>query len=151
LIYNGGMTFICPQCGGHFAGGETCQERFDLSQVTEVERPAYYVVHYLSVPAYWLQHNRYSREGWLFSRALLDQFVHQGLTPAQARRKNRLTVDSGHRTFSLTKGPKLAGVDDIRWSMTLADVPLDTAEGYVAGVRRWAESVLVDTAGLPAA
>ncbi|MEP7357503.1 MAG: DUF5946 family protein [Anaerolineales bacterium] len=145
MAYNCRMASICPQCGGLFPDGESCQARFDLSQATEAEQPAYYAVHHLSVPAYWLQHNRYSREGWLFSRALLDQFVHHGLTPAQARLQNRQALDSGQRAFSFARGPKLAGVENITWTVTLAGVPLDSAERYCAGVRRWAQGVLADS------
>jgi hypothetical protein len=75
-----------------------------VSQVTELEQPAYYAVHHLSVAGYMLQHNIYSRDGWLETRELLSQFVHHGLTPAMARRQNRLKVDSGHRTLSFTEG-----------------------------------------------
>ena len=51
------MTFICPACGATFPTDETCEDRFNVSQVREVEEPAYYAVHQLSVPAYMLQHN----------------------------------------------------------------------------------------------
>ena len=124
------MPFVCPRCGGRFEDAESCQERFDLSQVTEIEQPAYYAVHHLSVASYMLQHNIYSREGWLQTRELLNQFVQHGLIPVAARRHalRRLTVDSGHRTFSYTKGAKLPGVENIVWSITLAGVRFSIVE-----------------------
>jgi hypothetical protein len=42
----------------------------------------------------------------------------------------------------------LPGVELIRWTMTVAEVRLDTPEQYCADVRRWAESVLADSAAL---
>jgi hypothetical protein len=143
------MTTICPQCGATLASGETCIDRFNATQIKEIENPAsYYAVHHLSVPCYMLQHNAYSRHGWLAVRQLLHQFVYEGLTPAEARRQNRTTWDSGQRTWSLTKGAKLTQVDDIVWTRTIADVRIDTAEHYCADVRDWAIAVLNDTEAL---
>ena len=130
------MTFSCPQCGATFASDETCQDRFNTSQLKEVEEPSYYAVHHLSVPCYMLQHNAYSREGWLAVRELLYQFIHRGLTPTMVRQQSRVKLDSGHRTWSITKGSKLPGVESIKWMHTIADVRLDTAEAYYADVRR---------------
>ncbi len=92
-----------------------------------------------------LQHNVYSRQGWLEVRKLLGKFVYEGWTPMMARRQNRVYADSGHRNWSFTKGAKLAGVEDIAWSFTIADIRLETAERYCADVKRWAESVLTDS------
>ena len=143
------MATICPQCGATFASDETCSDRFNTTQIKEVENPtSYYAVHHLSVPCYMLQHNAYSRDGWLAVHQLLHQFVYEGLTPAEARRQNRRTMDSGQRKWSLTKGAKLSQVDDIAWTWTIVDVRFDTAEHYCADVRDWAIAVLADTAVL---
>ena len=139
------MPHICPQCGAAFPSDETCQDRFTVSQLAEVERPSTYAVHHLSVLCYMLQHNGYSRDGWLGARELLFQFVRRGLTPTGARRQNQRSWDSGHRNWSITKGPKLPGVENIVWSTTIAEVRLDTAEHYCADVRHWAETILADT------
>ena len=120
------MSFTCPHCGAVLPAGESCQDRFNLSQIKEMEQPAYYIVHHLSVACYLLQHN--------------DE-----LTPAMARQRYGEKFDSGHRTWSVTRGAKLPGVENIAWTRTIADVRLDTAEGYCADVRRWAESVLADS------
>jgi hypothetical protein len=111
----------------------------------EVEDPAYYAVHHLCVPCFMLQHNEYSREGWLAARDLLSQFVNDGLTPAGARTKYRRQVDSGQRKWSVTRGAKLAQVEAVVWTRTIADLRLDTAEHYCADVQDWARRVLADT------
>ena len=139
------MSFTCSQCRAVFTTDETCQDRFNVSQIKEVEQPAYYAVHHLSVPCYMLQHNVYSREGWIEVRQLLVKFVYDGWTPAMARRHYRVNADSRHRTWSLTKGAKLPGVENIVWNYTIAAVRLDTAESYCADVRHWAESILADS------
>lgn len=139
------MPYQCPQCGAVFATGETCQDYFDTCQLKEIEQPAYYAVHHLSVPCYMLQHNLYARDGWLEVRKLLGKFVYDGWTPAMARRHYRVAADSRHRTWRFTKGSRLPGVEDIAWSCTIAGVKLTTAEIYCADVRHWAESILADT------
>ena len=139
------MTSTCPQCGATLSPDQTCQDLFNVGQLKEVEQPDYYAVHHLSVPCYMLQHNVYSREGWPVVRNLLRQFIAGEMTPAMVRKQNRSKFDSGQRKWSITKGPKLPGVEDIQWTFTVSDVRLDTAEIYCADVRRWAESVLQDT------
>jgi len=142
------MVSTCPQCGAVLSADAACKDRFDACLLKEFELAAYGAVHHLTVPCYLLQHNGYSAEGWMGARALLFQFVHGGLAPGEARRRNRNRVDSGHRSWSVTKGPRLPGVEQIGWTVTIADVRLDTAEHYVADVRRWAESVLADSEAL---
>lgn len=139
------MSAVCVQCGGHFSEDETCQDRFHRGQLLEVEQPACYAVHHLSVPCYMLQHNIYSQPGWLHARQLLWEFVHAGLTPQYLRQRDRRKVDSGQRQFSITRGPKLPSVEQIRWRYTVADVRLDTAENYCADVCRWAAIILEDS------
>ncbi len=138
------MPYRCPQCGASYEADETCEERFNAGQALEFSDPAYFAVHHLSVPCFLLQHNRYSREGWVRTRELLARFV-SGLTPEEARRQSRQDVDSGNRTYSFTKGPKLAGVEEIAWTRTVADVRLDTAERYCADTQEWAASIVHDS------
>ena len=130
-----------------FDTAETCEARFEAGQVRELTDPDYFAVHQFSVPAFMLQHNRYSRQGWLVTRRLLAQQL-AGATPAETVRANRRALDSGKRTYSITRGPKLAGIDRLRWTCTVADVRLDSAEHYCADVRAWAESVVRDSAAL---
>jgi hypothetical protein len=139
---------VCPACGAVLPLGANCQELFDLCMAREFVDPDYFAVHHLSVPAYLLQHNAYSRHGWLATRRLLARLVDAAITPATARRQGRGAAGGERRTWSFTRGPKLAGVDNIRWTCTIADVRLDSAEQYCADVCRWAASVLADTAAL---
>lgn len=112
-----------------------------------MEQPAYGAVHHLSVPCYLLQHNVYSQRGWLEVRKLLSRFVYDGWTPAMARRAIQAQATS-RRTWNLTRGPKLPGVELIAWSFTIADVRLGRAEDYCADVLTWARRVLTDSAAL---
>lgn len=136
------MTSTCPQCKGPFASAGACRERFDAAQLLEVQRPAYYAVHYLSVPCYMLQHDVSSRQGWVEVRLLLSRFVREGWTPAMARRH---ILGAGHRSWSFAKGARLPGVEKIGWDRTIADVRLDTADHDGADVRLWAERILVNS------
>jgi hypothetical protein len=109
------MPYICPECGATHSGDETCEDQFNASQAREFTDPAYFAVHHLSVPCFMLQHNRYSRDGWIATWQLLATFL-SGLTPDEVRRQHRQAVDSGNRDFSFTKGPKLAEVETIAWT-----------------------------------
>lgn len=136
--------YTCPQCGATFSAGEMCEERFYAGQAREMTDPAFAAVHHLSVPCFMLQHNRYSRAGWIGARQVLARFL-SGMAPDEARRRYRQAVASGNRAYSFTKGPKLLGADLIRWTRHVADVRLDTAEHYRADVRAWAESIVRDS------
>lgn len=138
------MPDRCPRCGATYRTDETCEDRFNAGQAQELTDPAYYAVHHLSVPYFMLQHNRYSRDGWIRARELLARFLN-GLTPDEARRQSRRALDSGNRTYSFTRGPKLAGVDMIAWTRTVADVRLDAAAHYCSDVREWAASIVRDS------
>jgi hypothetical protein len=136
--------YTCPHCGATSSANETCEDRFNAVLAVELAAPAYFAVHQLLVISYMLQHNGYSREAWLGMRRLLVQFL-AGLTSEEFRRRDSAALDSGRRTHSITRGPKLAEVDQIVWTRTIAEVRLDTAEHYRADVRAWAESVARDS------
>jgi hypothetical protein len=137
--------FVCSQCGAIYESGDKCDERFSLILSKEFENPEYGAVHHLSVPSYHLQHNLYSKEGWLVTRSLVYQFINDGLTPEMARRMNRSGLSSSTREFNITRGEKLLGVNDIKWSITIADVRLDSSETYCQDVTKWAASILRDS------
>ncbi len=142
--------YKCPQCGAQYPTDETCRDRFDLCLAKEFEQPASYgSVHHLTVACYMLQHNLYSRKAWLEAREMVAQFIRQGRAPADVRRQNRKRLDSGQRRWSVTKGAKIAMLDGIAWTRTIADVRLDASDLYCADVKLWAEGVLADTEGIP--
>ena len=141
------MKSGCPQCGARLAHIR-CLIYFDTFQVREFEQPAYFSVHHISVPCYLLQHNMYSREGWLMTRECLRKFLNCNTLTSMNADWDRTKFDSGHRTWNFTKGGKLAGVENILWSRTIADVRLDTADQYCADVLSWGKSILVDTEAL---
>jgi hypothetical protein len=135
----------CPLCGAEFPAGAQCCDRFDLCLAKEFENPATYgAVHHLTVACYMLQHNAYSREGWLSTRELLVQFIQEGRTPAEVRAQNRRKLDSQQRKWSITKGERTS-MESMLWTRTIADVRLDTPEHYCADVELWAKSLLADT------
>ncbi|PKO11821.1 MAG: hypothetical protein CVU39_27215 [Chloroflexi bacterium HGW-Chloroflexi-10] len=138
----------CAQCGADLPEETSCIDCFNLSQIAELEKPGYYAVHHLSVPCYMLQHNIYTREGWLQVYRLLHRFVYEGFTPKEALKENKRSADSGNRNFSFTRGPKLPGVEIIQWKFTIADVRLDTVENYCADVLTWAKHILKDAQDL---
>jgi hypothetical protein len=143
------MPHRCPQCGAQFPAGESCRDRFDLCLAKEFEQPTSYgSVHHLTVACYMLQHNLYSREAWLEAREMVAQFIHQGITPEDARRQSRKRFDSSQRRWSVTKGAKMAGLDGIVWTRTMADVRVATPDLYCADVKAWATGVLSDTEGV---
>ncbi len=137
----------CLQCGAGLPPGHTCRDLFDLGQALEMEQPAAYAVHHLSVPTYYLQHNLYARAGWQAARELLARFLAGTLTPAEARRR----LAASPQPASPTRGPKQPGVEAIPWTATIASVRLTPPEAYCADVRAWAAAVLLDTAPLAAA
>jgi len=139
------MTSNCPYCGAAQDPGQNCSDRFAAAQLLELARPDYYAVHHLSVPCFMLQHNTYSQVGWTSTRELLRQFIVDRLSPAMARRRLRRLHGGSLTNRSYTRGPRLLGVEHIAWSMTIADVRLDTPETYCADVRAWASQVLKDT------
>lgn len=139
------MSQPCPHCGAEFPSGERCRDRFELCLAKEFENPTSYgAVHPLTVAGYMLQHNAYSREGWLGARELLVQFIHEGKTPLEVRAQNRRKLDSSQRKWSITKGERIS-TEGLVWTRTIADVRLDNPEIYCADVELWAKSVLADT------
>lgn len=141
----------CPQCGAPLAGGETCHDRHTAGQLKELANPAYWAVHHLSVPCWHLQHDGYSREGWLAAYRLLIRFLRTAAGPGSIHRGSRPAPGGDRSAASLTRGPRLPGAEAIRWSMTVAEVGLESAEGYCADIRRWAESIVADAAPVVAA
>jgi hypothetical protein len=139
------MNNRCPTCGASLPPNHTCEDLFNAAQFQETEDPAYYAVHHLSVPCYMLQHNTYTRRGWIAVRHLLRRFVEEDLDPGTARQEIHQTPQGSQRSWSLTRGEKHPAVAGIHWTRTVADMRLDSASHYCADVLAWAKSILEDS------
>jgi hypothetical protein len=125
--------------------GQTCVDHFHQMLYWEAENPAYGAeVHHLMVLCYHVQHpGLYSPAGLNEARRLLVEFVEHGLSPAEARQRNRARVDSSRRNWKIkgTAASHGSYAQAIAWKMTAADVVASGAENYCDNVRGWARSI----------
>jgi hypothetical protein len=129
----------CPECG---AAETLCQIRFDEFLVLEFTDAAYGAVHHLTVAAYMLQHSRrLTREGWLYERELLSEFLVENKPPSFIRKQNKDLVDNGKRKFKITSRDGLPVINKSKWANTILDGSIKNAEVYCADVTAWARSV----------
>jgi len=136
----------CPECG---ASDNLCQTRFDEFLILEFTDAGYGAVHHLTVATYMLQHSsKLTREGWLFERDLLREFLVENKPPAFIRKQNKDLVDSGKRKFKIKSTTSLPVIDKTTWTKTILDVRMENAEGYCEDINAWARSVLEDVQGL---
>ena len=130
----------CPECG---APDRLCQARFDEYLILEFTDPGYGAVHHLTVAAFMVQHSsRMTREGWLFERDLLRQFLVENKPPALVRRQIKNTVDSGKRKFKIKSKTGLPIINKSTWTKTILDARAENAETYCKDITAWARSVL---------
>ncbi len=136
----------CPECG---APDTLCQTRFDEFLVLEFTDSGYGIVHHLTVAAYMLQHSsKLTKEGWLFERDLLKEFLVDNKPPAFIRKQNKDIVDSGKRKFKIKSRDGLPVINKTTWTKTILDVRTENAEIYCSDVNVWAKSVLEESQGL---
>jgi hypothetical protein len=137
---------LCPECG---APENACKSRFDEFLILEFTDPGYGAVHHLTVAAYMVQHSsKMSKEGWLFQRGLLREFLIEKKPPAYIRKQNRDVVDSGKRTFKIKSQDGIPIINKSTWTKTILDVRTDDAEVYCADINAWAMAVLEDAEGI---
>ena len=133
----------CPECGALNYG---CEARFHDFLAKEFSDPEYGAVHHLTVTAYMLQHSsKLSRQGWLYQRDLLIDFLVNNKPPAFVRRQNRDAVDCGKRDFNINSSTGKPLFQKSGWARTIMDVDTDDAEKYCRDVKLWAQSVLDDS------
>jgi hypothetical protein len=136
----------CPGCG---AAGDLCKSRFDEFLVLEFTDADYGTVHHLTVAAYMLQHSsKLIREGWIYERELLREFLVENKPPSFIRKQNKDLVDSGRRKFKITSRDGLPVIHKSTWTKTILYVRTENAEVYCADVTAWARSVLDEAQGL---
>jgi hypothetical protein len=134
---------LCPECG---APENACGTRFQECLVREFEDSAYGAVHHLTVAAYMLQHSsKLTREGWLYERELLREFLVEKKPPAFIRKQDKDLVDSGMRAFKIKSRDGAPVINKVTWMKTILDIRVENAEKYCADVIAWARSVLEDT------
>jgi hypothetical protein len=130
----------CAECG---APDRLCQARFDEFLILEFTDAGYGAVHHLTVTAFMVQHSsRMTREGWLFERDLLRQFLLENKPPALICEQIRDTVDSGKRTFKIKSKDGVRVINKSTWTKTILDVRAENAETYCQDITAWARSVL---------
>ena len=136
----------CPECG---ATDFLCKSRFDECLALEFSDLRYGAVHNLTVCAYMLQHSsQLSRDGWLYQRNLLREFIVDGKSPSVIRQQVKDSVDSGKRTFKFKSKDGMPLIQKSTYTKTILDIRTDDAETYCADVTAWARSVLEDVKNL---
>lgn len=130
----------CPECG---APDNLCQTRFDEFLVLEFSDPGYGAVHNLTVATFMLQHSsRMSKEGWLYERELLKDFILHNKSPDLVRQQAQDSVDSSKRTFKFKSKDGKPVIRKSTWRKTILDVRTENAEVYCKDVTAWARSAL---------
>jgi hypothetical protein len=89
-----------------------------------------------------------TREGWLFERNLLREFLIENKPPAYIRKQNKDVVDSGKRKFKIKSRDGKPVINKTSWSKTILDVRAENANLYCEDITAWARSVLVEAEGL---
>jgi len=133
----------CPECG---ALDNLCQTRFDEFLVLEFTDTGYGAVHHLTVATFMVQHSsKMTREGWLYERELLKEFLIENKPPQLVRKQMKDTVDSGKRKFKIKSRDGLPVINKTTWTKTILDVRTENAEVYCEDINAWARSVLEET------
>jgi hypothetical protein len=141
-----GEEMNCPECG---APDNLCQTRFDEFLVLEFTDAGYGAVHHLTVVTFMVQHSsKMTREGWLYERELLREFLVENKPPALIRKQIKDTLDSGKRTFKFKSKDGVPVIDKPTWAKTILDVRAENAEVYCEDIHAWARSVLDDAEAL---
>lgn len=137
----------CPECG---AADNLCQTRFDELMALEFSDPAYFgTVHNLTVATFMLQHSsKLTKEGWLYEREILREFLVENKSPEFIRKQNKNLVDSGKRKFKITSKDGKRIIEKSTWTKTILDVRTENAEVYSEDIKAWAKSALEDVQGL---
>jgi hypothetical protein len=134
------VIMACPECG---APDNLCQTRFNEFLALEFTDPDYGAVHNQTVATYMLQHSsKMSREGWLYERGLLKEFIVEKKSPSLIRQQVKNSVDSGKRKFSFKSKDGVPIVNKSTWKKTILHVRAENAKVYCEDIQAWAKSVL---------
>ena len=137
---------MCLECG---APDSECAAHFDECLIKEYEDPRYGRVHNLTVCTYMLQHSsKLSREGWLYERNLLREFLLEGKSPEQIRTERKDARGSGKRSFKFGSKDGRPIIPATQWSRTVLDVRIGDPLTYCEDVVAWASATLADSEAL---
>jgi hypothetical protein len=129
----------CPECG---APDNLCQTRFDEFLALEFTDSGYGAVHNLTVATFMVQHSsRMSREGWLYERDLLREFILEKKSPSLICQQVKDSVDSGKRKFNFKSKDGMPVINKSTWHKTILDVRAENANVYCEDIQAWAKSV----------
>ena len=132
----------CPECG---ATDGLCQTRFDEFLILEFTDAGYGAVHHLTVATFMIQHSsKMTREGWMYERELLKEFLIENKPPQLVRKQMKDTVDSGKRKFKIKSRDGLPVINKTTWTKTILDVRVENAKDYCEDIDAWAKAVLED-------
>ncbi|MEO7841045.1 MAG: DUF5946 family protein [Anaerolineales bacterium] len=132
----------CPECG---APETLCKERFGEFLLLEFTDAGYGAVHHLTVATFMVQHSsRMTREGWMYERELLKEFLIENKPPQLVRKQIKDKVDSGKRTFKFKSKDGVPVINKTTWTKRILNVRTENAEVYCEDVTTWARSVLED-------
>jgi hypothetical protein len=138
------MSEICSVCGAVLPEGSTCQSIFDEFLSLEYTDPAYGEVHYLTVTCFMVQHERYSDEALIWTKATLRAYFDEQLTAYQLRQRAAQATNRATRTWKVTRRADALPLPKVAWTMTIVDVAqsIQDPEKYCEQVRRWAGATL---------
>jgi hypothetical protein len=96
-----------------------------------------------------LQHpSQLSLKGWQVMCEQLRQFLDEGLRPAEARARIRMSTEFQKRSWSLKKGPRLELPPSFTWTQTIMSVSDSTGAQYRQDIEQWARHTLADAVKL---
>ena len=139
---------VCPECGGAWPEGRTCQALFDEFLVWEFRDAAYGQVHFLTVATFMTQHGRYTDEAQAWIQTQLRRHLEAGESVADIRRQAQHTTSQAKRTWKVVRAAGDPPARKIAWTMTIGDVALAherseyDAAVYRAQVTEWARRTL---------
>ena len=139
---------LCPECGGAWPNGRTCQSLFDEFIGWEFKDPAYGQVHFLTVAAFMTQHGRYTDEAQLWIRDQLHRHLEANEPVSRIRQLAQQATSQANRTWKVVRPADAPPPKRIAWTRTIADVAQahDASEydaaAYCAAVSDWARATL---------
>ncbi|MBE2184046.1 MAG: hypothetical protein IAE89_11515 [Anaerolineae bacterium] len=135
----------CPECGGSWAGGKTCEAIFHEFLALEFENyNGEGEVHFYTVASYMIQHQRYSGEGFRWIREQLREALAGKLSIAEIQALAGKSAGQDKRSWKITRAEDTPIQPPLDWPITIVDVYEDVDTFYNQRILNWARTV-VDT------